>query len=150
MGDYRLRVRSNPKCCGFELTEQGSSITISALEPTLPLRMQELWNYDSKAVGLVYLAMAVPTVFSQCSLQFFIPMSLTTGTVTYLSGWTSDKFGAAIITFICFIAASLWYLCLMSRVLWFFIMSLIISSECYESLHDESPTDNREFRQTCF
>ncbi|KLO05710.1 MFS general substrate transporter [Schizopora paradoxa] len=87
------------------------AITISALEPTLPLRMQEVWNYDSKAVGLVYLAMAVPTVF-----------------MTYLSGWTSDKFGAAIITFICFIAASLWYLCLMTRVLWFFIMSLIISN----------------------
>lgn len=87
------------------------AITVSALEPTLPLRLQELWSFNSKKVGLVYLSMAIPTIF-----------------MSYFSGWVCDRSGAGLITTICFINAIAFYLFLSTREVWFFLLSLIIGN----------------------
>ena len=36
-------------------------------EPTLPLRLEAVWNYTSDQVGLVYLASFIPALICQCT-----------------------------------------------------------------------------------
>lgn len=38
------------------------------LEPTLPLRLQDLYGYTSLKVGIVFLAAVVPSIFCEADL----------------------------------------------------------------------------------
>lgn len=60
-----------------------SGITFTILEPTLPLRLQDVYGFTSLKVGLIYLAAVVPSVIS-----------------TVLSGRISDSTGVEWITVI--------------------------------------------------
>ncbi|TYJ58873.1 hypothetical protein B9479_000305 [Cryptococcus floricola] len=62
-----------------------------ALQPTLTLRVQELWNRNSEFVGLIYLAAAAPTLIA--------------GPIV---GALSDKFGAEMIMLPCMVLLLPW------------------------------------------
>ncbi|WVR08154.1 hypothetical protein IAU60_005200 [Kwoniella sp. DSM 27419] len=64
---------------------------VGLTEPTLTLRIQEVWSKDSDFVGLVYLAAAAPTFFA--------------GPVV---GHIADKFGSEFIVFPCLLFSLPW------------------------------------------
>jgi len=74
------------------------AIAFTIFEPTLPLRLQDVWNFNSSKVGLVYLLCAAPTVIS-----------------SPLSGWISDRFGVEWITALSILLAIPWYLILIIK-----------------------------------
>lgn len=40
-----------------------SRITLTSIEPTMPLRLQDVYGYNSLQVGLIFMAADVPTLF---------------------------------------------------------------------------------------
>lgn len=56
-------------------------IVFTIMEPTLPLRLQDLYGFGSLQVGIIYLAAVIPSLFS-----------------TPLAGWLGDKVGVEWVT----------------------------------------------------
>ncbi|KAG8829799.1 hypothetical protein FRC17_006005 [Serendipita sp. 399] len=73
-------------------------ITFTATEPTLPLRLADLYGFTSTKVGIVYLATVVPSVFS-----------------TPITGWLGDRIGVEWITVACQMLSLPWWLVMIIR-----------------------------------
>lgn len=87
-------------------------IVNSMQEPTLPLRLEAVWNYKSAQVGLVYLASFIPALIS-----------------SPLAGWLSDRRGNDYIVFICLVLTIPWWILLVIRSsVVLFIMSFALQS----------------------
>ncbi|GJJ08878.1 hypothetical protein Clacol_003098 [Clathrus columnatus] len=70
-------------------------IDIGMLEPTVPLRFQEIYGYTSLKVGLVFMGATFPTIISSA-----------------IAGILCDKLGTGLINAICFLLALPWFLIL--------------------------------------
>ncbi|KAF8213784.1 major facilitator superfamily domain-containing protein [Mycena galopus ATCC 62051] len=87
-------------------------IIYSAQEPTLPLRLNHVWDLRSHSVGLVYLAGVIPTFFS-----------------APLVGWYSDRKGVEWPLVICISMAIPWWIVMASqRSLGVFIFAYVMGS----------------------
>ncbi|KAL5534540.1 hypothetical protein ACEPAG_1003 [Sanghuangporus baumii] len=73
-------------------------IVYAGLEPTLALRLQDLYNFNSTRVGLVILASAIAAIFA-----------------SPISGWISDRSGVEWITVVCLALAVPWYALMVVR-----------------------------------
>ncbi|KAL5495566.1 hypothetical protein ACEPAI_1029 [Sanghuangporus weigelae] len=73
-------------------------IVYAGLEPTLALRLQDLYNFNSTKVGLVILASAIAAVFA-----------------SPISGWISDRSGVEWIIVVCLALAVPWYALMVIR-----------------------------------
>ncbi|KLO05711.1 MFS general substrate transporter [Schizopora paradoxa] len=94
------------------------AIAFTMFEPTLPLRLQDVWNFDSSKVGLVYLVCAGPTIIS-----------------SPLSGWIADRFGVEWITVMSVFLAIPWYFVLFIKSrLALFLVALAMSNFFLSSL----------------
>ncbi|KAH9837913.1 MFS general substrate transporter [Rhodofomes roseus] len=88
------------------------SFAFAALDVTLPLRVQALWNLNSTKVGLVYLASLVPTLVS-----------------SPLAGKLSDKFGPAWVATVLFVCGIPWFgLLTLDFSLAFFIVAFAVEN----------------------
>ena len=65
-------------------------VTYTSQEPALPVRLQDLYGFDSLKVGLVFLAAVVPTIF--CKFSRYVPsetpnvsFSSPSGTIDWLA-----------------------------------------------------------------
>jgi len=96
-------------------------LVFGALDPTLSLRLWDVFGFGSQTVGVIYIAAIVPTAFS--------------GVIT---GWLSDKYGSKWVT-VAFELASLPWFALLSlqRSLAFFIVCLALG--CFFSSGIVSP-----------
>jgi len=54
-------VAPNPRLCGA--FKRACRIAVTAMEPTLPLRLQEVYGYTSLQVGLIFMAADIPILF---------------------------------------------------------------------------------------
>jgi MFS family permease len=86
-------------------------ILYTSLEPTLPLRMQSSFGFDSTKVGLVFLAAVVP--------------SLGSGPLT---GFIADRYGTSWITVVTFLSSMPWWGLMIIDNLPLFITSFGMSS----------------------
>ncbi|KAF8912925.1 major facilitator superfamily domain-containing protein [Gymnopilus junonius] len=68
-------------------------IVYSGQEPTIPLHLQQTWNLNSRAVGLVFIAAVVPTLFS-----------------SPLAGYLADRRGTEWITVSALLLALPWWI----------------------------------------
>lgn len=88
------------------------SFTFSAVDVTIPLRMQAVWGLNSTKVGLVYIAAIVPTLISNP-----------------LAGYLADKFGPEWIAILFTICGIPWFGALTCHFsLAFFIVSYAIEN----------------------
>ncbi|PPQ67427.1 hypothetical protein CVT25_006006 [Psilocybe cyanescens] len=87
-------------------------VTYSIQEPSVPLHLQDVWNLNSKSVGLVLIAAVVPTLFS-----------------SPLAGYFTDKHGAEWVTILSLMLALPWWgiIIIQSRLV-LFIASFAIES----------------------
>ncbi|CCM06336.1 uncharacterized protein FIBRA_08590 [Fibroporia radiculosa] len=86
-------------------------VIISSQEPSLPLYLQAVWNFNASKVGLVYIAAVIPTVFS-----------------SMLAGWLVDKKGPGIVGAISLSFAIPWFVLLsIHKSLAFFIVVLALA-----------------------
>ncbi|KDR85264.1 hypothetical protein GALMADRAFT_52881 [Galerina marginata CBS 339.88] len=76
----------------FHLANVISSVVYTSQEPTIALYLQHVWNLDSRAVGLVFLAGVVPTLLS-----------------SPLAGYLSGKNGAEWVTVLSLALALPWW-----------------------------------------
>jgi len=83
-------VAPNPKLC--EVFKRAFRIAITAMEPTLPLRLQEVYGYTSLQVGFIFMVADVPTLFG-ASLDSAPTTSAALLTIVALplSGWLSGR-----------------------------------------------------------
>lgn len=89
-----------------------SGIVFTIMEPTLPLRLQDVYGFTSLKVGLIYLSASVPSIIS-----------------TILSGTISDKGGAEWVTVISFLASTPWWITMAIRgPLGLFVTSLSLAN----------------------
>lgn len=101
-------------------------------EPTLPLRLQDVWKFDSSKVGLVYLVCAGPTVICE---YMVVQASRERRQMSYLlasplSGWIADRFGVEWITVMSIFLAIPWYFVLFIKSrLALFLVALAMSSQ---------------------
>jgi len=87
-------------------------VTYTSQEPALPVRLQDLYGYDSWKVGLVFLAAVIPTVFS-----------------APLSGWLADINGTEWISTLCIgCALPCWIIISVRLPVWMFITVFAIES----------------------
>ncbi|PVG02159.1 MFS general substrate transporter, partial [Serendipita vermifera] len=75
-----------------------SGIIFTITEPTLPLRLQDLYGFTSFKVGIIYLSAVVPSLFS-----------------TLLSGWATDKYGIEWVAVSCLCASAPWWVVMAMR-----------------------------------
>ncbi|KAF9015431.1 MFS general substrate transporter [Cyathus striatus] len=68
-------------------------VVFTTLEPTLPLRLQEIWGLGPGKVGLIFFAAVIPTFIS-----------------SPLSGYLSDRIGTGIITVLCLALSVPWWI----------------------------------------
>jgi hypothetical protein len=54
-------VPPNPRLC--EVFKRACRVAITAMEPTMPLRLQEVYGYTSLQTGLIFMAADVPILF---------------------------------------------------------------------------------------
>ncbi|KAH9915534.1 major facilitator superfamily domain-containing protein [Fomitopsis serialis] len=88
------------------------SFAFAALDVTLPLRVQAIWNLDSTKVGLIYLASLIPTLIS-----------------SPLAGKLSDKFGPAWVATVLFVCGIPWFgLLTLDFSLAFFIVAFAVEN----------------------
>ncbi|KAF8446288.1 MFS general substrate transporter [Boletus edulis BED1] len=81
-------------------------------EPSLPLHLQAVWNYNSAKVGLVYMAGLVPALIS-----------------SPLSGLLADRIGANYITTTClFLTLPWWIVLALRKSIALFIVALALQS----------------------
>lgn len=73
-------------------------ITFTLNEPTLPLRLQDVYGFASLKVGIIYLAAVVPSLFS-----------------TPIAGWISDKIGVELVTFCSLLLSAPWWVVMAIR-----------------------------------
>ncbi|KAH7104720.1 MFS general substrate transporter [Auriculariales sp. MPI-PUGE-AT-0066] len=66
-------------------------LVITALEPTAPLRLKDVWGLDATKVGVVFLASTAPSLISGP-----------------LTGWLADRYGAALVAAGCILLAAPW------------------------------------------
>lgn len=86
-------------------------IVITILEPTLPLRLQDVYGFGSLYVGIIFLAAAVPSLFS-----------------TPLAGWLGDRLGVEWITVLSLLlSVPFWVVMAIRGPLALFIASLAIA-----------------------
>ena len=78
----------------YEVFKRACRIAITAMEPTLPLRLQEVYGYTSLQVGLIFMAADIPTLFG-ASLDLASNDKRVTLTkpiaASPLSGWLTDR-----------------------------------------------------------
>ncbi|CAK5280048.1 unnamed protein product [Mycena citricolor] len=87
-------------------------IIYAAMEPTLPLHLQDIWGLNSSKVGLIYLGSAVPSLLS-----------------SPLAGWLSDRQGVEWICALCLSLGFVWYLVLIvQKSLALFIVAYVLES----------------------
>ncbi|KAG8829798.1 hypothetical protein FRC17_006004, partial [Serendipita sp. 399] len=67
-------------------------ITFTVTEPTLPLRLADVYGFTSLKVGVIYLATVVPSLFS-----------------TPLAGWIGDRVGVEWVTIVCLLLSTPWW-----------------------------------------
>ncbi|KAK7468483.1 hypothetical protein VKT23_002990 [Stygiomarasmius scandens] len=89
------RLCKSPRAVNTSVIILIYGIVYAAQEPTLPLHVQAVWNFESKDTGLVFLAGVIPTLFS-----------------TPITGYISDRFGTAWITIICLLFSLPWWVVL--------------------------------------
>ncbi|KAH8120525.1 MFS general substrate transporter, partial [Phellopilus nigrolimitatus] len=122
INDARSQKKSELEVWKFMLTSSRTLVALfsvfiygivySGLEPTLALRMQDLYGLDSAKVGIVMLASAIAAIFS-----------------SPISGWMSDRFGVEWITGSCLALTIPWYALMIVRGhLAFFIVCFALSN----------------------
>ncbi|KAF9072699.1 major facilitator superfamily domain-containing protein [Rhodocollybia butyracea] len=100
------------------------AVLYTCIEPTLPLRMQASWGFDSSKVGLVFLAAVIPTFIVTVMLM----RCLLAGPV---SGLIADRYGTSWITVISFVCSLPWWgLLIINGNLPLFIASFALSNFC--------------------
>jgi len=73
-------------------------IFLSTMEPTLSLRLQNVYGYTSLKVGIVYVVADIPTIFA-----------------TAIAGWIADRMGPRWMTLLCLIAGIPWWIVMAFR-----------------------------------
>ncbi|KAH9486666.1 MFS-type transporter ppzB [Psilocybe cubensis] len=87
-------------------------VTYSIQEPSIPLHLQDVWNLNSKSVGLVMIAAVVPTLFS-----------------SPLAGYFTDKRGAEWVSILSILLALPWWgVIIIERSLALFIVCFAFQS----------------------
>lgn len=113
----KLMFRSSRTIAGLAIVVI-YAIAFTMFEPTLPLRLQDVWNFNSSKVGLVYLACAAPTIIS-----------------SPLSGWIADRYGVEWITVLSILLAIPWYFILIIKShLAIFLVALAMTNFFLSSL----------------
>ncbi|KAH7099560.1 MFS general substrate transporter [Auriculariales sp. MPI-PUGE-AT-0066] len=106
----RLGVSRRPVIVGLVTFLLGTFL--SALEPTLPLRAQDVWHLDPTKIGLIFLAATAPSLLS-----------------APLAGWLSDRYSPDVVTMGGMLLAIPWmYPLALPDHLALFIVSLAVAS----------------------
>ncbi|KAI0935830.1 hypothetical protein AcW1_000241 [Taiwanofungus camphoratus] len=106
------KLLRSPRALSVFVGTLNYGVLFSSQEPTLPLHLQAVWNFDSSKVGLVYIASVVPTLFS-----------------SPLAGWWVDRKGAASISVLCLLLSLPWFLLLIiQKSLAFFIVVFALTN----------------------
>ncbi|OBZ78937.1 putative MFS-type transporter C18.02 [Grifola frondosa] len=105
-----ITMLRSPRALAVFMCTLINGVVITTVEPTLPLHLQRVWNFNASKVGLIYIAAVVPTIFS-----------------SPLSGWWTDRKGAAEITLVLLACAFPWaVLLIVQRSLPFFIVAFAL------------------------
>ncbi|CAL1696710.1 unnamed protein product [Somion occarium] len=87
-------------------------LVYSATEPSLPLHLQDVWHLAASKVGLIYMAIVIPSLIS-----------------SPLAGWWSDRGGTEWVMMACFILSIPWWIVLIvQKSLALFIVAIAIQS----------------------
>lgn len=84
-------------------------------EPSLPLHLQSIWEFNSDRVGLAYLAAVVPALICKSYSLTKRHLVLTRVAASPLAGFYVDQVGPNYITFICLLLALPWWIVLTLR-----------------------------------
>lgn len=105
-------------------------------EPSLPLHLQSVWNFNSDKVGLAYLAAVLPALICKSRSLTVHNLVLTTVAASPLAGYYVDQVGSDYITCICLLLALPWWIVMTLRQsLPLFIFSLAAQSMVVPWLH---------------
>jgi DHA1 family solute carrier family 18 vesicular amine transporter 1/2 len=95
------------------------SIVFTIMEPTLPLRLQDVYGFGSLQVGIVFVATVVPSLFCEYTISSdsfaIIFLFFSNCLATPLSGWISDKTGVEWVTVCCMVLSAPWWIIMTIR-----------------------------------
>lgn len=99
-------------------------------EPSLPLRLQSVWGFNSDKVGLVYMAALVPALICEHFIAGLYWSRIDIRLASPLAGLLADRIGADYITSTCLLLALPWWIVLTIREsIALFVVSLAMQSE---------------------
>ncbi|KAF9260826.1 MFS general substrate transporter [Marasmius fiardii PR-910] len=104
-----LLLLKSPRAWTSILCILTAGMLATILEAPLPVHMNRVWNFDSRKVGLVFIASVVPSFVS-----------------TLLAGYLSDKFGAAPVVFAGLVLAIPFWVSITYNILVLFIVSFAV------------------------
>ncbi|TFK40896.1 major facilitator superfamily domain-containing protein [Crucibulum laeve] len=87
-----VRLCKSPRAVVAFVITLTYGLVYSSQEPSIPLHLQRVWGFDSRRVGLVFIAAVVPTLFS-----------------SPLAGYYSDKLGTGWTVFLCLSLSLPWW-----------------------------------------
>lgn len=119
-----VKMSSSPRAmCAVGLMFSFSLI-IGALDPTLPVRVKDVWDKDSLFIGIIYLVASIPTFL--------------TGP---LAGAAADKWGAQVVTAPCILLALPWFPSMQLKSSFAgFIIFFMLASKCTLSKRAKPPS----------